>query len=250
MFRLTLILAFLLIVHNLFAQRDKSDTLKFVSLIQISYSLNATSGDMQNRFGNVQNAGLGYAAKFKKNWYLGGQFNYMFGGNVKEDNMLDHLLTSQDGIITDAGDLLTPFMELRGYSAFLHFGKIYNPWNKLANYGFIAYAGPGYLAHWIKIDYRDGNLPQLKEELVRGYDRLSSGFAFNEFIGFTYLGKRKIANFFIGLDLVQSWTTSLREYNFDTRSVDDIKRFDAYMGFRVGWILPLYKSTGQEFYYY
>jgi hypothetical protein len=111
-------------------------------------------------------------------------------------------------------------------------------------------AGPCYLQHHIKIDYRDAQIPQLEGDYIKGYDRLTSGFGLNEFVGYLHYGKRKLINFYIGLDFMQTWTKNKRGYNYDQGQYDnDIKR-DNLMGFRIGWVLTLYKRAPEQFYYH
>ena len=91
---------------------------------------------------------------------------------------------------------------------------------------------------------------QLTEEMEKGYDRLSTGFSLNQFIGYQYFGKTRLINFFAGIEGIQAFTKNRRGYNYDTQKVDTKERFDSMYGIKVGWIIPFYKKTTQEFYYY
>ena len=119
------------------------------------------------------------------------------------------------------------------------------------NSGIIIKAGVGYIQHWIRIRINeDKTIPSFEGDYAKGYDRLSSGLAISEFIGYLYMGNTRVLNFFVGFEFMQSWTTNRREVNFDTGMKDDGNRFDALNGFKIGWIIPIYKRTPKEYYYY
>jgi hypothetical protein len=110
--------------------------------------------------------------------------------------------------------------------------------------------GVGYLQHKIKIDYRDGTVYQLSEEMRKGYDRLHTGIATRQFIGYQYFGKRNLMNFYGGFEFNQGFTKNRREFNYDTRSFDKERKFDFLYGFKVGWVIPFRSRETEEFYYY
>ncbi len=72
----------------------------------------------------------------------------------------------------------------------------------------------------------------------------------NEFIGYLFLGKTRILNFYAGFEFVQAWTKNRRDVNFDTGEKDDKLRFDILTGFKIGWVIPLYKRTPSDYYFY
>jgi hypothetical protein len=86
-----------------------------------------------------------------------------------------------------------------------------------------------------------------KGDLKKGYDRLTGGLAITGFAGYLYLSENKLANFYAGFEYNQGFTNGLRGYQYDKMSSDNLKRNDIQIGFRAGWILPLYKRL-KEFY--
>src|SRR5687768_11474404 len=48
-------------------------------------------GDLSDRFGSNFNVGGVFQWKLKNNWVFGVEGNFIFGTNVKEDNILDNL---------------------------------------------------------------------------------------------------------------------------------------------------------------
>jgi len=117
------------------------------------------------------------------------------------------------------------------------------------NSGLMIAAGPVFFQHRILIDYRDASLPQLEGDYLKGYDRLTNGYGLNEFIGYIHYGRRKLINFYVGFDFMQTWTTNKRGFNYDKGVADNKIRNDNLIGFRFGWVLTLYKRAPQNFYY-
>ena len=114
------------------------------------------------------------------------------------------------------------------------------------NSGIIVTGGVGMLMHKIHIT---GTSPQLTEEYKKGYDRLTFGVATSEFVGYFHMSNNRMLNFYFGVEFVQGWTVNRRGYNFDEMSTDTEKRLDHLSGFKVGWVLPLYKRVADEFYF-
>ena len=55
-----------------------------------------------------------------------------------------------------------------------------------------------------------GEIPQLNDELIKGYDRLSAGFSLKQSLTIYALSKNKKINFHLGLEVIESWTKDLR----------------------------------------
>jgi len=74
--------------------------------------------------------------------------------------------------------------------------------------------------------------------------------AFKEFIGYHLLSKNRQLNFFGGIEMMQAFTQSRRDFNFDTQQKDETKRVDLLFGLRVGLTLPFYIGEPSEQIYY
>lgn len=225
---------------------DSSLTIPFIA---VSYAPEFPTADLNDRFGTFSSIGGQFGIKFKSNVFVGFKAHYLFGNRVKETGILDSIKTHEGGIIEVGGGLTDPLLDMSGYSMFLSGGYIIPVLSPNPNSGIMLTCGFGILQHKIIIDFRDAQIPQLEDDYKKGYDRLSNGFSMNQFIGYAYFGNKKLINFYAGLDLTQAWTKNRRTYNFDTRSYDNATRFDSMIGIRFGWMITLYRSAPDEYYY-
>jgi hypothetical protein len=91
---------------------------------------------------------------------------------------------------------------------------------------------------------------QLLGDYKKGYDRLNAGIALNASLGYTYFSNNRLVNFYAGFEFIQSWTQNKREYFFDTGKMENISYSTQFYGFKVKWMIPLYKRAPKEFYLY
>ncbi|HTA61193.1 MAG TPA: hypothetical protein VK835_02000 [Bacteroidia bacterium] len=205
-------------------------------------------GDMPSRFGGNFSAGMPILYKTSKNLIVGVEGNYIFGGNVRE-NPLAYMYTSANTITNGSGNPGQLRLNERGFTAYAVIGQIIPKTGKNKNSGVLAYLGIGYMQHKINIYDVGKSLPQIYGALSKGYDRLTGGPAAMQFIGYMYLAKNRLANCYAGFEIQEGFTTGLRGYQYDTMTPDNKKRLDILIGFRLGWMLPLYKKAPKEFYY-
>lgn len=245
------------ISFNIFSQGDKyQDSSYFAPLIKISYAAQLPEGDLKDRFGFNSNIGLHFNIKTKKYWTFGLKGTFIWGNKLVEDSILRNLAINTDekfnyiNIIDENGELARVFFDERGFTTMFTFGRVFNILAPNKNSGFILNGGVGFLQHKIKFQYKDSKLPNIEGEYAKGYDRLSNGLAFEGFFGYVFLSKSRLVNFYGGFEYNYALTYNRRGYNFDTQQYDTKQRTDILYGFRVGWILPLYKSKPQDFYYY
>lgn len=226
------------------------DTIVNAKLVSVSYAIQFPMGDMDDRFGINNNIGGSFTFKMSHNYLLGVEANYLFGGNIHEDTMLNYLYTSSGGLIGIDGYLETVFLFERGMSFWGKFGKIIPVFNSNPNSGLTLMAGVGFLQHRIKLSDPDHTLPNISGEYQKGYDRLTNGASLSQYVGYTHLDKRKLINFNIGLELIEAFTQSRRDWNFDQMKVDDSKRLDLLFGIKAAWILPFYGKGEERLYIY
>jgi len=233
-----------------FSQVNIKDSIINTSIAGLSYAYQFPGGDLSKRFVSNSSIGASYLYKTKKNWLFGVDGFFMFRDTVKENGILDSISTNDGSIIDGNGMYADIRLMERGFYTGLKVGKLFPVWGPNKNSGIVVMIGGGLLQHKIRIENTDNTAPQVKGDYKKGYDRLTNGFALSEFVGYMYLGNSRLVSFFGGFEFVQAWTKNRRSYNFDLMGPDNTKRFDMLNGFRVGWVIPLYKQAPQKYYYY
>ena len=77
---------------------------------------------------------------------------------------------------------------------------------------------------------------------------MSSGLFINQFVGYINFSNKRLVNFFAGFEFTEGFTKNQRDYNFDTGLKDNKNRTDILIGFKAGWVFPLYKRVADKFY--
>lgn len=208
--------------------------------IQFHYTYISPQKDLALRFGTIHNAGFGGLLKTANNWLYGADASYQFGSTVKDYSFLANLTNSYGNVMNNAGQTATYNIGMRGFNFFGKVGKVFPLTWRNPNSGIILQLGAGMYFHKINISTTRNDIPTLTEELKKGYDRLSSGPAVSQFVGYYYHSSNRYYNFFIGVDFMQAFTTSVRKFNYDTMLPDTEKRFDMTVGGRIGWMIPIY----------
>ena len=231
------------------AQGNKINTYNVLTL-NFSYGAHLPAGDLSNRFeGNFSlGGGLDFITE-KKNLIFGLKGNNLFGKNVKEDVLAS--LRDSDGFILGSvgggqGTYAEVFLRERGFYVGAHIGKLFSISSINKRAGIRATIGLGLLQHKVRIQDETGAADQLKGDLIKGYDQLSNGVAFEQFIGYQQLSRKSGANFFAGFELTEAFTQNRRGINFTIQKQDTAKRFDVLLGFRVGWSFTFYVGERGE----
>ena len=257
MFRGTLFIGlFMVLTHTLMAQssnnnntsdaRPKADALWNLDAI---VSAELPGADMAKRFGYCFRIGPGVRYKTNTNWILGGRFDFLTGNQMRDDSLLWNVKTSLGGLITQGGDVLNVGTFLRGYTAGVQLGKILPFWQANPNSGPTLMSSFGFMQYKINLFDRDNAFPQIRDEYKKGYDRLTNGLYLEPFVGYTYYDKKKFINFFAGFNFLLGFTQGRRDYLFDLQRPDTGARFDVLSGFKMGWVLPIYKKNVEDIYY-
>lgn len=246
-----------LISVSAFGQQKKKedttvrDTVIATPMFRVSYAAQVPVGDFSNRFGFTNNIGASIAYKTKSNWIFSIGGHYMFGNNVVgKDSLLSNLINSSNIIIGANGEQAFVDISQQGYRLDFQVGKIF-PWvSPNPNSGFIFTLGGGFVEHWIRYNAEGDNVPQIRGDYHKGYDRLTNGIFIQEFIGYHFQGSTKLLNFYGGFEFTQGFTGNRRSYDIPTMSVKDEKYNDFLFGFRIGWMMPFYKRNQDKYYYY
>lgn len=232
------------------AQYDVKDSVVFSPNFSFHFGWQWPAGDMEERFGDNGATGISFNIKDRKNFYYGVEFNYFFGTKVKEPGLLQNLYTDQGEILDNEGQVAVISIQERGYVASIFGGKLFPVVGPNENSGILLKMGVGFMQHKIRIEHQENFINHLEGDYLKGYDRLSNGLAFTQFIGYYHMSNSRLANFFIGVDFVEGITEGRRDFNFDTRTTDSGKRNDILYGVKAGWFIPMYKRKPEEFYIY
>jgi hypothetical protein len=230
--------------------QEKKPEAKSFPMFTAAYSLQAPGGDMKTRFGINSTIGSSFIYKHKSNFLFDLNCHYLFGTSLKEEasSILDGIRDSDGNIINEHGEFAKIVLSERGFFAGARLGYVIPVLKDNPNSGIMISGGGGLLQHKIRIENDGNNAPQILNDYKKGYDKLTNGFCLTEFVGFVYFGKQHLVNFYAGFEFYQAYTQSRRSYDFNLMGPDLQKRRDYLTGFKVGWIIPIYKRMPDPFY--
>ncbi len=215
-------------------------------LISVQYGAHLPGGELVKRFGWNSTIGVDFKFKSEKGWLFGGSYSWAFGSRVKEVHMFDSFIGKSEEIIDQDGLFSVVRLNERGHLFMLEGGKLFPITKKNRNSGILFQVGVGAMLHRIDIFASTDKVPQITGDYEKGYDRLSGGFAFNQFLGYQHLDPKKQINFNFGIVTHQAFTKSMRTTQFDIRKFDDAKRIDLLTGLRIGITIPVYTKRPSE----
>lgn len=220
-------------------------------MVHAHYAVQFPFGELADRFGVSHALGAGMGFKTKKNVFINLDGSFLFSNKVKETDILRNITDAYGSLIGASGLLTNYSFSEKGFSLQLQGGKIIPFKKPNVNSGLMALLGAGYLQHKISIDVDENEVPMLNKEYKKGYDRLTGGFMLSQFIGYFYIdAKRKRINCYGGIEITEAFTKNLRSWNFDENRKDDKARKDIFMGVKLGWVIPFYRTQTEKFYYY
>lgn len=231
------------------AHLNAQDRLMFSNRIfnfQFLYNYHQPSNDLASRFGNFNGVGFGGHYKTRSNWTASLEGNFLFGSDLKETGLFNNLITTGGFIASSNGSPGNYTVAMRGLSFFASGGRLFALNRRNPNSGIMVSGGIGYLQHQLLINSKENNIPQFDANYVKGYDRLSSGIAFREFVGYAFQSPNRLINFYIGVEAMQASTVSRRGYNYDQMAADNKDRKDHTLSFRFGWMIPIYLNNPDE----
>ena len=228
-----------LCVSTVRAQKDSANAFH-ATLLNASYGFKLPAADLAQRFGFSMSVGGGLEnVSLKTGWIYGVEGFYFFGTDVKED-VLSAYRTTDGNILSDIGNYAGVELRERGYYAGIHAGKIFKLTDNGNKFGGLRCTfGIGFMQHKIRLQDDNNSFAQVHVPYDAGYDRLTNGMAFNQFIGYQLLSRDKKVNFFLGAEITEGITKNRRVYNFDTRQTDTRTRLEMLAGIRVGWSFVL-----------
>jgi hypothetical protein len=245
------LLIFLLSATVLNAQRNVRDSIIGTPMIGVHYGANWTAGDLTERYGFMNHIGILAGYKTNKNWFWGLDANYLFGNQIRLTGLFDHLVDSYGNITDVNGEIAKVLVYSRGVNVNFACGKIIPILNPNENSGFFVHAGVGYLLHKLRVETQDQVVPQLELDYKKGYDRLTVGVNFHQFIGYSFMANSGFFNFYGGFYIQEGFTKNMRAIFFDQPNtrVSTATRLDIQYGAKLGWMIPFYKRQPKDFYY-
>lgn len=207
-------------------------------IIDVAYGMQTPLGDMAKIYRtnfNV-NGRINYITRNHLILSVGGDF--IFNDILRRD-LVVNLRESSGYIIDKQGALADVKQGLRGFYVNAGIGKFWNlSKSRRRRMGFECRVTGGYFQHWARIKVDGEDLVQLMGEYNKGYDRKSSGVAFQQYIGFRVMSANRLTNLFIGIDALEGITYNRRAWNYDERKADTSAKFDVLLGFRAGFSIP------------
>jgi len=241
---------FLLTITAVKAQVDVRDSAVSVFIPNFAYSFQIPGGDVANWYGVNSTIGGGFMFKTRSNILLSLDANFIFGNDVKNADTILWMVETQSGHIIDGNGTYALYsLDERGYSINFRIGKIFNVLSPNPNSGIFVMLGTGYIAHRMKIDNQDNTAPQISDDYAKGYDNLIGGLNLNQFVGYFYMGRSRIANFYLGFEFYQCFTKSQRDYNFSLMQKNNANYVDFFYGIRLGWMIPVFNRAPDPYYY-
>ncbi len=215
-------------------------------LLSVKGGFHAPGGHLSARFGPF--GSLGGSAEWiaENNLIFGAEGHYYFAAPTKEDP-LAILRTPEGDLIGKDQFLASVQLSGRGHYLGAVVGYLFARPNTRS--GLRLSLGGGIARHKIHIQDDDNTLVQVQGEYAKGYDRLTGGWALQQFIGWQHLGPTRRSNWFIGLEFTQAFTQSLREWDYSSMQKLTGRRTDLWFGLRLGWTLPLYQTPADKIYY-
>lgn len=246
-----LLLIFLFSSYLSFGQRNVQDSAIGTIWLGAQYGFNLTAGDLADRHGHFNHVGLFAGYKTNKNWVYGIDANFMFGGDVRVNNLFDHLADSKGNITDQNGDIAIVVVYSRGMYVNATVGKVIPVWSPNKNSGIFLNFGVGWLAHKIRVETQDHVVPQLELDYRKGYDRLTTGLNTEQLIGYAFMANQGFVNFYGGFFAQQGYTYNRRTIFFDqpNNPVSKDMMLDLQFGLKFAWLIPVYKRMPKEYYF-
>ncbi|NOR88087.1 MAG: hypothetical protein GQ527_10790 [Bacteroidales bacterium] len=219
-------------------------------VLYVAYAYQVPGGDMADRYGHNSTIGPGLIYKTNKNWMWTAELNFLFGNDViNSDSIISQISTDDGHVIGIDGTYVNIRPMERGFTFFAKVGKIIPAFDINPNSGMFVNVGLGYIQHKIRWDVEGNGAPQLDGDYKNGYDRFTEGIAFTQSIGFFHMADKRLWNFHISAEVIESFT-KMKRYNFDTFGGEPESRIDLFYGLKISWMIPLYGRAPKAIYYY
>jgi hypothetical protein len=220
-------------------------------LIGASMAYQVPDGDWSTIFNDQFAIGAEFGYKTASNWTLSAEWMYGFGTQVNEPQSILAPVATSDGLIVNlnGGNAQVNLMQRNTYYS-INLEKNLGFWQANPNSGPVLSVGAGYLWHWIRIDNVGNDSPQIVDDYRLGYDQLSHGFLTRQSLGYLFMSPNRRINFKLSFELLQSFTESVRGYNYATAQIQSGQNTNWFYGLKLNWYIPIYRDGSNSEYYY
>ena len=232
----------------------KVDSARLFVILTPNFTYNIVLADLRKEYGNNLAIGTDVGVKMKNNWSIDFGFKYLFGGDINPD-LIDSTFKGLvcDGRFIASNGVASGEIELefRGLSFHLQGGKIIPLSKRYRNSGIWIKCGVGVTQHFINIKNPENKVLSLTPEYRKGYDKLTLGFSLYQFVGYAHMTKRNLFCLYGGVEFFENFAHRQRKFDYSLMRDDRSSQlFEAMIGFKIGWIIPLYKhDPNKEFHY-
>lgn len=198
--------------------------------------------------------GVDCMVKTTRNWTFGVKGNYCFGGAMRDKTVLDNLKDHNGYIYNSDGSnnetVVEDELEGRYWYVSAGFGNVI-PVNRWKNSGIWLYADFGIVQHKIYMGSQVADyVPMMRGNYKKAYDRRSTGFHMSQSVGYLFIQRKRVASFYVGLEVHEMWTKPDRNYILGVGPTENMKaEFSGLIGIKAAWIIPLYEKKRVETYY-
>ncbi len=220
------------------------------SAFSFSYIYQFPIGNLATTFGNNSAIGGKYYFETQNNMFYGTEASYRFGNNIKDSTIFNNISTTNGEIIDGNGMYANINIMQRGFDAYLLVGYAFHH-NKKNLSGIYIYQGVGYLENKIFINTKNQNIPQLNNEMKKGYDKYSSGFSTKFSIDYNYYHKKGKLQINAGVNYIMALMQNQRTYDFANNTRYSKKRnWEKLIGLKIEIIIPIQRRNKEEFHYF
>ena len=238
------LLLFSIVILDLKAQESNQSAFTF------NYNYQMPIGSSTSPFGNNSAVGSSYFFELDKNIIFGVEANYLFGTDMNDSTIFENISTSNGGIIGADGYYANINLMQRGLDSYLFTGYAIHP-SRINSSGFYILQGFGYIEKKIFIDTKNQNVPQLDENMKKGYDQFSNGFSTKTSIDYKYYHNKGRFQMSIGVNYTMTYIKNQREYDFVNNKYYSSKRtWEKLLGLKTEIIIPINRKNENQFHYY
>jgi hypothetical protein len=234
--------------EDLFGKTEKKGPRKGW-IITLNGNFDIPGGNMAQDFGPSARIGPSVYYKTASNWMFGFKTDFIFGSIIHIDSFLSNVRDRYGTYLTATGTRIGIGLYERGYIMALEAGKIIPLSESHPDNGILFLSSGGFMQYKVDIYDATSQVPQLRGEYLKGYDRLTNGLSVEEYVAYVYFSKRSVFNFHIGLDALCGFTQDRRSYLFDIMRADNTQRIDILFGVRGGIYVPIFKRKSEEVFY-